>query len=832
MSEATKRAAPRRLAATTYFLVAVAVAALLLVGAMAEVKSRDLAVQAHRAEAARLLEASRIRMSEVLGRDLDALSRLAGVLQAEPGIADEELRDVAARLLAEGGAEAVVALGAADEGRLRLHGGGDLAAPLRRVLAGTDATEAGARGLVGTPAPTLALWIPVDTPVAQGLQRAIMVIDTGQLFATAGLTDPAAAFDFVLVAAPEDEAGEWRALHLGHGAALLADPVVTGITLPGGVWTLAAAPRGGWTIPNAAVWPIRLLTLMAVGLVAFPMLRIRSLVLERQRNIAELHDRGAELRRLSQRLGLAIDASQVGVWDFNTDTGELIWDVRMAELYAVPPEQRAHSYTDWSRRLHPEDHDRAQAEFADSIRTGSIYRSDYRLMLPDGALRHIRAIGQPWRDDDGLPKIVGVNWDVTEEVGGRTELEERRREAEAATAAKSQFLATISHELRTPMNGVVGMLDLMLRAPLEAEQRERARIARQSAEHLLALLNDVLDLSKLEAEGVIIDSSPINPEMIAGEVVALLSAVAGERGIDLGVFVDGPLPDTVIGDATRIRQVMINLVGNAIKFTDTGSVQLRLSHEARDGGILEVVVRDTGIGIPEAARRALFQRFSQVDQSDAQQRGGTGLGLAISKQLVELMGGEIAVESVEGLGSTFRFWIPAAPSSTDAASAPVTTTGDVIEVPADSPAFATARILVAEDNPTNQKILLAYLEIAGHEVHLVANGADAVEAAAERSFDLIILDIQMPVMDGLQAARSIRAQGGLSARKPILALTASSSKADRERFLAAGIDDYLTKPVAMQSLFVAIAAAIAAAEPDAQPVMLNDGVASPQRVGL
>jgi CheY-like chemotaxis protein len=280
-----------------------------------------------------------------------------------------------------------------------------------------------------------------------------------------------------------------------------------------------------------------------------------------------------------------------------------------------------------------------------------------------------------------------------------------------------------------------------------------------------------------------------------------LSALAEERGLETAVVVDEGLPAQVSGDPTRLRQVLINLVGNAIKFTDAGSVELRISHNSATG-MLQVAVRDTGIGIPEEMRRTLFQRFAQADGVDARQRGGTGLGLAISKQLVELMGGEIAVESVAGLGSTFSFRIPA-----PTCAAPVEAAAAAGSEPADydAPRSTSARILVAEDNPTNQKVLLAYLEMAGHDTFLATNGAEAVAAAEAEDYDLVLLDIQMPVMDGLDAARAIRAQSGGTARVPILALTASAAVGDRERFLAAGNTDYVTKPVTMQTLFAAIA---------------------------
>ncbi|MCB1404425.1 MAG: PAS domain-containing protein, partial [Rhodobacteraceae bacterium] len=367
-----------------------------------------------------------------------------------------------------------------------------------------------------------------------------------------------------------------RALLFGESQVLGRDPVTTSVAMPGGAWTLAAVPSGGWSVTPGAVWPIRLLTLLSIGLVAVPMLRTRALIAERHAHMAQLKSRKNELQRLSQRLGLALDASRVGVWDYNIDTSELIWDARMDELYGMPADGRPRTYADWRSRLHPEDLARAEAEFATCIGGDGKYRSDFRLILPDGAIRHIRATASTHRGSDGELNLIGVNWDVTADVEHRVEIEARRREAEAATQAKSQFLATMSHEIRTPMNGVIGMLDLLLRSDLDTQQRERTSVARKSAEHLLSLLNDVLDLSKLEADRVTLEAAAINPSQIARDVVILMSAVAEERGLRLFMSLDGDVPEWVCGDSTRLRQILTNLVGNALKFTDAGSVELRL----------------------------------------------------------------------------------------------------------------------------------------------------------------------------------------------------------------------------------------------------------------
>jgi len=406
---------------------------------------------------------------------------------------------------------------------------------------------------------------------------------------------------------------------------------------------------------------------------------------------------------------------------------------------------------------------------------------------------------------DGRPeRFVSVRYDITErktsdarQMALVEELSERSLAAEAATVAKGQFLATMSHELRTPMSGVIGMLDLLMINGLTDEQSERAAIALGSARQLLVILNDILDFSKLEMGQVVIEIIPFHTGQLIRELHLLFGGWAVEKGLRLSWDVTPGMPVWLAGDPTRIRQVLINLVGNALKFTEGGEVAVHMSHDPdRLGGELRFEVRDTGIGLSDDAQRQIFQRFIQADASMSRRFGGTGLGLAISKELVELMNGDIGVRSQEGCGSTFWFTVEAPLSS-----APVP---EIRNQDARSSASRSLRILVADDHPVNRMIVEAYLTLAGHEVTLADDGAQAVQAVRDESFDLVLMDIHMPIMDGLTATRLIRALPHPLCDIPIVALTANAMAGDRDHYLAEGMNGYVAKPVDRKLLLEAV----------------------------
>lgn len=541
-------------------------------------------------------------------------------------------------------------------------------------------------------------------------------------------------------------------------------------------------------------------------------------------NITEQKAQARQLKELWDRLELAVRAGGIGIWDLEVATGKLIWDEQMFQLHGLEPEQFAGGFDDWKRALHPDDFERSVALAQAAIKGEAEFDTDFRIVRGDGSVRHMRALAAVELDENGgAIRMVGTNWDNTDLVEQKQALENLAKEAEEASKAKSQFLANMSHEIRTPINGVIGMTALLLDSPgLSSEQTRQARVIKSSGESLLALINDILDFSKVEAGKLDLEILDFDLMDVLEDLSSILGQKASEKQLAFVCEVGPEVPNRLKGDPGRLRQMLLNLAGNAIKFTSAGSVEVRVSLESRDESevSLRFSIVDSGIGIEEQKKQFLFAEFTQLDSSTTRLYGGTGLGLAICKQLVGLMGGEIGVESSLGKGSEFWFSLrlPYDKNGYEE-KRPGRLSGEarrdeaLVGRPGRASGFEemyatrfegrATRILVAEDNVVNQMVVRGILSKFGLHADTVANGLEALEALGRISYDLVLMDVQMPELDGLEASRRIRAgNAGEAARAvPIIALTAHARREDKVACLEAGMNEYLSKPIDPKVLF-------------------------------
>ncbi len=549
------------------------------------------------------------------------------------------------------------------------------------------------------------------------------------------------------------------------------------------------------------------------------------------------------LRESQQQLDLAISAAALGIWDYDVRNQRLVWNRRWAEILGVPRASHVPSLETWFERIHPEDRPAVLERFEEHLQGQQpIFEAEYRLQAGDGRWIWVLDRGtvvERTVSGESL-RAIGMVQDMTQRRQAEAELRAAKEAADRANKAKSEFLANMSHEIRTPMTAILGYMEILTEewsrsSEEHAEEidesgrkrRDSVRSIQRNGLHLLQLINDILDLSKIEAEKMDIDWAPTSPLSISEEIYSMMMVRARDKGLRLELDPAWPLPKAFQSDPTRLRQVLVNLVGNAIKFTEQGRVRIGLSYQPAPNPRMIFEIEDTGIGISPEHLSGLFQPFSQADTSMSRRFGGTGLGLVISRRLAQMLGGDIEVESRPGGGSRFRLVLAARnpggvqllagpaerpafairPEGHAAATAEQTKAGSTME-PDSTPTAAlpaakakldgiSGRILLAEDGADNQRLISYFLRKAGAEVEIAENGRIAVEMLTARldtdqAFDMVLMDMQMPELDGYGATAKLREMG---IRVPIVALTAHAMNGDRERCLAAGCDDYTTKPI-------------------------------------
>ncbi|NIZ59749.1 histidine kinase [Sedimentitalea sp. CY04] len=768
------------------------------------------------------------------------------------------------------------------------------------------------------------------------------VIDVDALYAGTGVTDPELGIELALIG--HDGKGVTGAQFHGDSSIVEDNPVLADISFPVGNWQLAARPLGGWSVQPANLWSLRFALLVAGTVILFPTILSGRLSAARRSAIRTLKRRERELETLSWRLKVALESSKMGVWDFEPDSGSLIWDQQMCDLSGYSGEPGSLGLDVWWKCLHPDDLKTSSQFFEGALRDGGHYSEDFRVLHPNGDVRHIRGVGVSFMDADGKKRMIGVNWDVTRDMELRDELmrtnealqhqnielfdgqqaleqahaelqkqqaelhrlslvakhasdsiiltdadrkivwvndgftrvtgyslgeaigstpkellvgpksdptvmehiaahlargeryhtevlnykksgeeiwisthlvpifddegqvelvlgierdvtgsKTRQRElaeakiaAELADRAKSEFLANMSHEIRTPMNGIIGMAGLLAESDLGADEKQYVETIQDSSDALLKIINDILDLSRLEAGQFEISSTAFDLRHCVDRSVDLLRPKASEKGISVDVHYADGLVDRVLGDDGRVRQILVNLIGNAVKFTSEGSVTINVGADRDDPYRLLIEIEDSGIGISPDQAEHIFDRFSQADAAITRAFGGTGLGLTISSALAKRMGGDITLRSELGEGCCFTLCLQMSPAESDGKDA------DMAVV---SPAtmLSESRILLAEDNRVNRLLIHKYLNDQPLELVEAVNGREAVTLCQTHAPDIVLMDMSMPELDGIAATREIRA---LDIEQPtIVALTANAFESDREACLAAGMDHFLSKPI-------------------------------------
>lgn len=506
----------------------------------------------------------------------------------------------------------------------------------------------------------------------------------------------------------------------------------------------------------------------------------------------------------NNRLIAATQAGRVGIWEISCLDGAVSTDGVTRQICGLGGVTVEPAAAAWWNIILPED--RPSFEMAvERCIAGEHLESEFRIAWPDGTIRYLETRAGLISDPQGRPlNLLGTLWDVTETHALNAQLKEEKHRAEQANLAKSNFLAMMSHEIRTPMNGIIGMNQLLRDSELTPRQRFYADTIHDSSAALLRIMDSILDLSKLEAGKLSLEIASFDLHELIEQSITAFSPAAEAKGLALTAQIELPRPGLFLGDAAILRQILLNLVSNAIKFTEAGAVTIvATGSESQSGDThLHVEVRDTGIGIPEAARSKLFNPFEQLDNTITRRFGGTGLGLSISKRLLELMDGAIGVEANTPSGAVFWFDLVLPRAAVPEATA--TLPAQIEREPMTASGSGSGHVLVAEDNRINATVVTAFLAAGGYTYDLAADGFEAVTAVQTRRYDLVLMDVQMPNLDGLSATRRIR-ELPEGEELPIVAMTANAMKEDRTLCLAAGMNDYMAKPLDRASLYAILA---------------------------
>ena len=530
-----------------------------------------------------------------------------------------------------------------------------------------------------------------------------------------------------------------------------------------------------------------------------------------------VYERTSELTLTSERLQKAQKIAHLGSWEWHISNDEILCSDEVYRIYGLNPEGKKIDFKTSTSMVHFDDRSAVNQILNKALNSEQdSYDIEYRIVRPDGSLRFVHAQGEMFLDDSGNPyKMLGTFLDITEHKKNEQNLIEAREDAESATRVKDEFLANMSHEIRTPMNAITGFTELVLETELSPKQTDYLCKIQQSTSALLVVIDEILDFSKIKAGALELEEINFRPATIIHNISTIFSSQSNDKGLNLVFDLDSRLPKVLRGDSRQINQVLVNLTSNAIKFTEQGEVKVSIAEVGRDDSAVKVKfsLRDSGIGIEKDTLQRIFTSFTQADNSTTRKYGGTGLGLTICAQLIKLMGGKIAVESTPGQGSLFFFTLDLA-----VGDGGKTMSGESLDLPVEvvvnrkAPAILRGcRVLLVEDNLINQQVALEKLKKIGLIVELAVNGREAVKAAAERDYDAILMDIQMPVMDGLTAATLIRKEeavrrgSGIGRRVPIIAMTANIMCAndmaeDEKKSLAAGMDAHIGKPIDIESL--------------------------------